>query len=108
MQLTLDVGAATVKWYFFTTNYVSRFGVVPLATMTIQSGFETNKLDDSVAPSPTPSTTSLVEVVDPESEAEVDVDGSVAPTPTVKERSDLLQVCIYCHIIVMYLLLALF
>ena len=33
-----------------------------------------------------------------------DVDGSVAITPTLKQRRDLLQVCIYCHIIVMYVL----
>lgn len=61
------------------------------ATTTIQSGIETNELDSCVAPSPTPSTTSSSEVA--ELESEVEVDGSVAPTPTVKERRALLQVC---------------
>lgn len=79
------------------------------ATTTIASGIETNDLEDSVPPSTATSASSLVEVLDAESEAEVqDVDGSVAITPTVKQRRDLLQVCIYCHIIVMYVLLVLF
>ena len=71
------------------------------ATTTIASGIETN--EDSVPPSPATSASSLVEVEDAEVE---DVDGSVAIT--VKQRRDLIQVCIYCHIIVMYVLLALF
>ncbi|RXN37887.1 transcription initiation factor TFIID subunit 3-like protein [Labeo rohita] len=61
------------------------------ATTTIASGIETDELEDSVAPSPATSSSSLVEV-DAESEAEVqDVDGSVAINPTVKQRRDLLQ-----------------
>ena len=75
------------------------------ATTTIASGIETNELEDSVPPSPATSASSLVEVEDAEVD---DVDGSVAITPTVKQRRDLIQVCIYCHIIVMYVLLALF
>ncbi|XP_056281077.1 uncharacterized protein LOC130200650 [Pseudoliparis swirei] len=67
------------------------------ATTTIQSGIETNELDSSVAPFPTPSTTSSSEVAELESEAEVDVDGSVAPTPTVKERRALLQAKLEGH-----------
>ncbi|CAM4598857.1 unnamed protein product [Leuciscus chuanchicus] len=62
------------------------------ATTTIASGIETNELEDSVSPSPATSASSLVEVLDAESEAEVqDVDGSVTITPTVKQRRDLLQ-----------------
>lgn len=83
--------------------------MVPPATTTIASGIETNELEDSFSPSPATSASSLVEFLDAESEAEVqDVDGSVAITSTVKQRRDLLQVCMFCHIIVIYVLLALF
>lgn len=57
------------------------------ATTTIASGIETNELEDSVPPSPATSASSLVEVLDAESEEGLqDVDGSVAIKPTVKQR----------------------
>ncbi|XP_056466018.1 uncharacterized protein LOC130405080 [Gadus chalcogrammus] len=64
------------------------------ATTTIASGIETNELEDSVPPSPVTSASSLVEVEDAEVD---DVDGSVAITPTVKQRRDMLQAKLKGH-----------
>ncbi|XP_027132528.1 uncharacterized protein LOC113745220 [Larimichthys crocea] len=62
------------------------------ATTTITSGIETNELEDSASPA-----TSVSSSLD-ESAADVqEVDGSVALTPTVKQRRDLLQTRLQGH-----------
>lgn len=63
------------------------WGVSP-ATTTLSSGIETNDLDDSV-PSPSTSTSSILEPRDTASDTEQE-----SSTPAVKQRRELLEVCI--------------
>ncbi|CAL8342899.1 unnamed protein product [Arctogadus glacialis] len=89
-EATLGYGTMRLRIRHYETEATLGYGTMRLrirhSTTTIASGIETNELEDSVPPSPATSASSLVEVEDAE-----DVDGSVAITPTVKQRRDLLQ-----------------